>query len=340
MTTFVLGAGASAHAGYPLARDLGPKLLDWLGSKDLPNLRDQRAGLRLVFELYGSLSETESILGDLDEPGPNSPVATKTPSERGLLRRSFAVAIRECFHDLLRSHSARYYTRFASERVRSGDTVVTFNYDVACERELKLAGLWEINGGYGDRFDIGGAAIPRSRTKVLKLHGSANWLNMIFGGVRHGIQWGQDGALGERPVIWGDRDFDSLGYTGLYDPNCAGAFKPAAEPCVIMGLNKRFYSETSFGREHVSFWSSLWSQAEHSLRTSGEIVIIGYSMPGADADARRLLLDPANRNARLVICCGRSSTPIRNEFASYGFHNVEIPGNGLFEDYLAWMDSR
>lgn len=63
MRVFVLGAGASYHAGYPLAADLGRRLAGWITT--LPSGHDYRIYLKQVAELYGTLDNFEGILGDL-----------------------------------------------------------------------------------------------------------------------------------------------------------------------------------------------------------------------------------------------------------------------------------
>ena len=64
--------------------------------------------------------------------------------------------------------------------IQAEDVVVTFNYDDSLERELRRRGLWDVSQGYG--FPLGKSGQP-SPVLVLKLHGSINWLALIFGGV-------------------------------------------------------------------------------------------------------------------------------------------------------------
>ena len=121
--------------------------------------------------------------------------------------------------------------------MRPGDVVLTFNFDVALERELKRAGLWEIGDGYG--FSLGPDLTPPSKVRVLKLHGSTSW--------RVG-----NNLLVERPVVLFDNDLEYLGYPGLKDPQ-APRQPSASLPSLIMpALNKRFYYDMSFVREWES----------------------------------------------------------------------------------------
>ena len=97
----------------------------------------------------------------------------------------FKNAVREWFAEIQRSVPDSFaYQAFARNIVVPGDCMVTFNYDVSLERELKLAGKFEVGDGYGIPFK----GLPgKSDTKVLKLHGSTNWLALLFGGMTSGL---------------------------------------------------------------------------------------------------------------------------------------------------------
>lgn len=330
MTTYVLGAGASRAAGYPLANELGDRLRDWA---EQPTANQMcRDSIRELFDIYGGLSNLEQVLTELDESNLGSRVAAYSPEKRGRLRLHLRLAISELFRALERE-PAPLYERLAREKARPGDVVVTFNYDVACERELKRAGLWEISDGYG--FSLNSEAIPPSRVSVLKLHGSANWLESAFGGNNGFFQSGPN-AFGSRPVIpkW---VLEFFGYPSeIRDPEAPHRILAAVPAMIMPTFNKRFYEQTSGGRELESFWEDLWEQAKHALRSSEEIVIVGYSMPAADERARNLLLSAPDAHVRVGIFCGASTKSVSDEFVEQGFSNVYTLGNKLFEDYLAF----
>src|SRR6266446_643800 len=207
MTTYVLGAGASFHAGYPLASNLGEAVRDWIyRTKSVKD--DSRIHIDQLIELYGGVGNTEEILTDLDECLPGSRASTLPTHIRPYLLASFRESIREFFNDL-RQRPAQLYKQLAHERVHPGDVIITFNYDLACERELRQAALWEIGDGYG--FSLGLDAFPPSPVKILKLHGSTNWMGLLFGG-RTGFAQ-VSSALGLRPSLFCRPDFDFLGYS-------------------------------------------------------------------------------------------------------------------------------
>jgi hypothetical protein len=330
MTTYVLGAGASVHAGYPLAADLGNKLRAWT-SRNRPEGYDYWTGIDELHALYGGLGNIEEILTDLDDPPSGSRASGLDPSVRERLLRNFLVALREFFDHLSMGH-ATLYRCFARERVRKDDVFITFNYDAELERELKKIELWEIGDGYG--FPIELPRIPRSKVTVLKLHGSINWFGLIMGGILGASS--PPSTFGSRPVILRQRDLEYLGYpAGVHDPQCAGATIAHAAPGIILPLHhKRFYWKTIFGSEWEPFWNDLWEQAGCALQSSEGIVIIGYGMANVDERARTLLLENANRHARITLFCRQRTIGIRDEFAAHGFQHVETPGDGTFERYL------
>ena len=314
-TTCVLGAGASLHAGYPLAHALGAALSDWVEQTRPAGCGGYRKSIARLRELYGNLDNFESIMTDLLQIRP--PADRLTETERPIVIQRIEEAIRECFNEI-RHRPAPLYDSLARHRIRSGDTVITFNYDLGIERSLRSAGRWEINDGYG--FQITNDS-PSSAVRVLKLHGSTNWRGLINGGTT-AFQIRRN-SLGSRPVLLFPPDLEYLQYPEFEDPLRRNVGSAASLSALILpSLNKTFYHETSFGREWEPFWDGLWRQAEESLSNAEAIVVIGYSLPDADERARALLLDSRNKNAALTICCGRRSAHMEEQFRERGFTNI------------------
>jgi hypothetical protein len=331
MNTYILGAGASRHAGYPLTCELGKFLCEWAIKTESP----WSGFIQEAFELYEGLENLERVLTDLYERPDGSPAAKLSRMHCGHMIGAFNFAIPELFY-LLRQQapiSTDLYDTLARQKVRPGDTVVTFNYDLAYERALRNAGLWEVSNGYG--FDLGIEPIPPSKVKILKLHGSTNWLGILFGG-NLGFAQVSSGVYDHRPAVFGGRDFSFLGYgEDLRDPLTANITRTGGNPALILPtLHKNFFHQTTFGREWEPFWDYIWSQAAEALRGSEKIVIIGYSMPVADGRARDLILKSANRSAEVRIFSGSGSDSICRAFRDCGYPNVTSAGNGYFEDFL------
>ena len=324
MKVFVLGAGASLHAGYPLAAEMGNRLESWIDT--LPAKSRYRGCLNQIKDVYGSLDDFESILADLMTFAPGSKAATLGPRRPDLLN-NLKEAIRDYF-DEIRSKPALLYDELARVLHRD-DSVITFNYDLGVERALRTAGLWDIRTGYGFFIKDG----ENTPVNVLKLHGSTNWRALLFEG-RTGFFAGSPNSLGNRPVLFFQPDLEYLEYPGFVDPHCAGLEKAASLPAMIMpALPKTFSFETTFGPEWKGFWDGLWQKAECVIKNADELAIIGYSLPAADKRARDMLLDTANKAVRLSICCANATASLEQEFRDRGFSDIQS-GAPTFVDFL------
>jgi hypothetical protein len=271
MRVFVLGAGASIHAGYPSMAAIGEELAAWAEEDQVEGPR-YRKQLRQLREEYGFGNFEESL--------------TRLRQDLGAKKKEevldLGTAVSKYF-DSIRNRPGELFDRLARERVQPGDVVITFNYDLAIERSLKAAGIWEIIDGYGEAMMLDARATPLSQTRVLKLHGSTNWWGSLFGGAT-GCGAAQN-SVGKRPVLFFEPDFKYHGYENLRDPK-APANSALINPLIWPTLKKQFYMTTSFGKEWEPFWNVLWLEAKHALQTIDEIVIFGYSLPSADERAR------------------------------------------------------
>ncbi len=154
MVTYVLGAGASHHAGYPLTTNLGNCLTEWV----CQNWTDDffwKNYIVTLHESYGGLANLEVALTELYEKPAGSRAESLGKFFCGHAIGALGVAIPEFFNSLRRNPVAGLdlYEKLASEQVRNGDTIITLNYDLALERALKKERLWEIGDGYG--FSLG-----------------------------------------------------------------------------------------------------------------------------------------------------------------------------------------
>jgi hypothetical protein len=331
---YVFGAGASAHAGYPLASNLLPALSSWLDGQDLqdPSIGKFRHRLLQLRSFSPSLKDFEAILSSLSSYGQGAKIESDAAqlledfhedyvrdsgnSPRGFypqqLRSDLVSAIREFFYHLesTRSESSAY-TDFADRHVFEGDTLITFNYDLALERALRKADKWDIGTGYGFPFFPGKK--PQSPTTVFKLHGSVNWFKTPM--------------QQSPPPLMGSRDIELLGYQDLKDPrigaNGFGASNAGA--LILPDTDKQFYWE--------QLWLPLWESAAQQLRGVREVFIHGYSLPSADAHARRLLFENVSRRASVHVFCRNDSEVIAAEFRKVGFSDVRPNPEVEFE---AW----
>jgi hypothetical protein len=326
-TTYVFGAGASIHAGYPLASEMGKGLLEFMLSYPIDRYRDSA---QVLIEEFGTSPNIEDLITVLEER-----IETLKDKDRAL-RSVFAHAhahmiemLREWFR-VIRNGPAPLYAAFADKIVKSGDTVITFNYDDSLDRELKRVGLWDLSRGYG--FPLGEEDTP-SEVLLLKLHGSINWIISLFGGAVSGpVFAGAQGSLGAFPVIH-VTDANYLGYLEFSGRTYSGGGTVLS--LIPPGRSKQFFIDTSFGRESEPFWNSLWFQAAAAARKSNQLVICGYSMRAADKRARELLLQtPNKKEVQVTVVSGEQSEGIADQFQAVGFRNVDAVQGGYFRDWL------
>ena len=64
MTTYILGAGASVHAGYPLGSQLWARLAAWIIESPTLDPRCHQK-LELIAALHGPVNDVESLLTDM-----------------------------------------------------------------------------------------------------------------------------------------------------------------------------------------------------------------------------------------------------------------------------------
>jgi len=239
-------------------------------------------------------------------------------------------AIRDWFLAIRRDEQRRAYADFAKDIVRPGDCLLTFNYDVSLDRRLKEAGKWQVGDGYG--FSVEGLP-ANSPTRLLKLHGSTNWLALMDGLPIRGPARVSCVFASPRPVI-GTRELDFLGYVGQRD----GIFpdKSTALPAMVTGRNKKFSFDTSFGQEGGDFWRELWEQAAAALARAERVVICGYSVPSVDEAACDLLLNTPQKDAEILALCGTQRTDeIISEYKRRGFKSVRAADQCYFEEWVS-----
>jgi hypothetical protein len=311
-TTFVFGAGASLHAGYPLAATMGEALLDFMltyPNQPYPNVA------QFLIDTFGKSPNIEDLITTLQHnirslKDVQAPDARVERGRQGNSLGALGTSLREWFQQI-HTKPAAAYAEFANKLVQPGDVVITFNYDESLDRELKRTGKWDISRGYG--FPLG-AVDHSSDVLMLKLHGSINWLVSIFGGARGGSTWvSSDGSsLGRQPCIH-QTDLAYLGYqeSSLHTFPGGGGL-----PCLILpGRVKEFFYDTSGGREYTEFWDLLWSQATEAVRQSDKIILCGYSLLPVDERACDLLLQNPGKETHVLVVSGSQSGRIADDFS-------------------------
>ena len=339
MTTYVLGAGASHDAGYPLAKTMASELLRWMKRPShAPESYAARypATAHFLEEHFTRVDNVEDLVTEIQKTIDEYENGTQTQRlKRAGLANEYGVfknAVRDWFAEIQHGSAlnSTAYKDFARHIVAPGDHIITFNYDVSLERELRLAGKFEVGDGYGFKID----GLPGdSNTKVLKLHGSTSWLALLFGGITSGFFTSQPGRTLGDPVI-ARNELSFLGYTNAADPRFGSG--GAALPVMIFPARKKdFYFAANTGPEYADFWNHLWCKAEKALQSAERIVICGYSLLPVDKRAHDLLLNTPKKNAEIVVASGEDTDRIVSDYKCAGYHSATAADEVLFQRWIA-----
>ena len=322
----ILGAGATrAAAGQrPLARR-PPLDRDFF---EIAQKVDYHSALRLdehLEQMVGSYRHTiASSLENLTtslylraiDSRPRSPAHRAFLSHLQLLYR----VITATTNDLAVGPRSLLYRLVSSELARVEQpedlSIITFNYDLAAERVLAEIDrhrpgqqVFMFPGCY--RFaerpsvgDIRGMAQFQSSSpvyaggvSVLKLHGSMNWVST------HNSQAPTPNALFNPR-----RELTIL--------NC-----PTLMPLISRTVRRRVYGQPivvppisgKFGVLH-SRLGHIWSTAASSLQSADRVVIVGYSCPPFDIEARLLLSEHMRTDVRKDLVVANPDETVGTEF--------------------------
>jgi hypothetical protein len=340
MTTYVLGAGASRDAGYPLAKTMASELLQWMKRPTHdPDSYAARypATAHFLEESFAPVENVEDLVTAIHKLIDEYEDGTREQRvKRAVIANEYGVfknAVRAWFAEIQQgvALASSAYQEFARNMVVPGDCIITFNYDVSLERELRMAGRFEVGDGYG--FPIEG--LPgNSDTKVLKLHGSTSWLALLFGGMTPGPSTFQPGnTLSERPVI-AKNELSFLGYTDAVDPRFGRG--GAALPVMIFpARSKDFYFAANTGIEYAEFWDDLWWQARKALESAARVVICGYSLLSVDERARKHLLNDPKKDAEIVVASGEDTERIVKDYREAGYARAVAADERFFQKWVA-----
>jgi hypothetical protein len=300
---------------------MGAGLFEWMRRHADSGCFSFRGAAESLEGSFGNTDDIEELLTRIDELIDCSEPTADQRRARGQManhdKPALVEAIREWFTEI-RQQPAESYRLFAQEIVHPGDVIITFNYDVSLDRELKLADRWQIGDGYGFRMD----GLPDgSQVKLLKLHGSVNWLAPV--------------PLAEGRPLLDCTELKFLGYPGQSDPLFPKDGMAAIPPMILPARCKKFYFDTSLGQKWKEFWDSRWHCAELALNRSGRVVICGYSLPPIDERACQLLLGTAS-SAHIEVCCGNDTERIVGQLRGSG-RNALSARQRLFQD---WVDSQ
>jgi hypothetical protein len=337
---FVLGAGFSRAAGFPLQREILDRIKGFKFDIMTVEFRKARKELLDFLNLaFGEPQEPslEDIFTLLDQTiGRGEACANYSPSKLERVRTALKRAILFVFHQAstrVEPAAKDFYHRLAmfliESRIAPGqerDTigVVSLNWDCLledslynCIRELEAVGKIDIDYCcYTTPLRQPGPHTPsilqKARgifnIKVMKLHGSTNWLvcpncKRLYTGV------------GATEDVWElyvrPRQCESCIKLELIR-EMHGDESDADAPDAPLRLEPFFITPTfikMFDNTHIQ---SAWHNAYVNLAEASEIVFIGYSLPDADYHVRTLLRRAIRPEAKIFVVLSRGDEPAKS----------------------------
>ncbi|MCC7169269.1 MAG: hypothetical protein IT459_02375 [Planctomycetes bacterium] len=278
---FVLGAGASRDAGYPLVADM-------LSRERVGALYDALPELNPFVHL-GNGEARRSLMAACDKfrsIDPNIETLFAQFTAQGLRTESEALKryMAKLFF-LAREHAATqegcgYAMTFAARLAPypSHASIITFNYDLLYDWGLSAVGMMlrtpMLSYGLGGRATQSHEADQLFMTAtncivppysgsipLLKLHGSLNWMSCEA--------CGQITIYPSECIEWDDIRIDG------YELACAGCRSARLSPLLLPPSEDKEMKPLAF----------VWQHAEQLLDAADLVVFIGYSLPEYDVHA-------------------------------------------------------
>ncbi len=270
-TAFILGAGFSAAAGFPLAYGLGERIIDFIET--------DRHSMHAVFLTPGQGYSNGQFYEGLKLADPRSELAF----EELLIK-----LVSDCEHArdddprhttlrVLRSGCARllwkiqneidsvpacyenFAIRFFKDSAARGNSVVTLNWDLIMEKALSHAMTpWQYTRSSG-------------AVSILKPHGSINWSSFLANnGCCDYVGWNR---------IAPQSKFSYDASHPLQNPD-VDEIHPDFRPMLFPGDPELPEKECNL--------KLIWHEVEKALDMSETLVFIGYSFPDYDSYAREI----------------------------------------------------
>lgn len=281
---WVLGAGASAFAGFPLANGLltfirSFQSRDGTAAQIATRIRQKLSDAEFQFCRHvvrdpNGTANLEELMTYLEVyknfPGTNFSINPWNEQDSADVRRLVTERFLYYQHDLrLAAWDKRppvdpatinvdlfhAICRGWASRVKAGDTILTFNWDILHDVILWDAGLWSYKDGYGFKCGNQGANEPDSKVLLLKLHGSVNWVQNSEGDSVNEIANVSDFFRGSKD--WGHRSHTSQAQTD--------SGRKLILPTYLKDISSNRVLLDS------------WTRTHEILSRAAELVVVGYS---------------------------------------------------------------
>jgi hypothetical protein len=305
---FIFGAGATAECGGPLTSELLPAVIELLAA-NVGGMADYAVGeqlselgrfLRECFHLdvdehwriadsavFPSVPLLLSLINLAVDRG--QPIGSWSPEQLASLRIAVQTALLGAIEVRLtdKEHTTNPYERLFEPLYRADSAVmpaaITLNYDTILDKVMVKLGSASQRRvpDYGCDIFVGNPQ-PTRFGRLLKLHGSLNWLYCR----RCSRLSLHMSGLVETKGFWdalGDSFADLAVLLALDRPDEAACPRCRGQigPLMITPSHLKDYRNPHISR--------IWYEAEQSLRNADRAIFVGYSLPWDDVEVIYLL---------------------------------------------------
>lgn len=303
---YVLGAGASVFAGYPLATRLQSFVRDFQtlehGTKQVASrIFDKLSEAEVLFSKYvvrdpNGVANLEDLLTYLELyhtfPGKMFDLDPWNSADSAAVRRVVTEKFLDYQWDLNKVTwgSGKAVERVAADpkrvcaisdawakMINPGDVIITFNWDILHELILWRAKLWSYRDGYGFECGRQGKRDTLTRTLMLKLHGSVNW-----------VQEDDSTAVTEIAHV---ADF----FVGSKDWDQRSHYSQAQTDSGRKLILPTYLKDISSNKTLLE----LWTKSHRLLSQAKELIVVGYRLNRVDHPARLLFGTALTENTTL-----------------------------------------
>jgi NAD-dependent SIR2 family protein deacetylase len=295
---YFLGAGATkaVKENVPLNKEMVKFIFTKLNDPHVQEYLDQLESFIASFFYsndYKNYPAIEDILSLLDYN-----IFSKNISIKGYdnlkfrqVKNSLVILMARALKDSLQQLDSSLTDIFCS-RMNEQVTIISTNYDIVIDNALYStlesirygvhirANIYPkvhaVENGQVARYDV--SQLNKGRIKLLKLHGSLNWLycercNEL------------DITVGEKGIVEYLKDNSSELKCVTY-PNCTCNYVPLiVTPTYLKNYDNRIFQK-------------IWEEAEREIASAEELIFIGYSLPQADMLIKFMLINGIGKNSK------------------------------------------
>jgi len=254
--------------------------------------------------------------------------------------------IAQVLNEIQNGSTCPHYAEICA-KVPTGTVFVTFNWDTLLDRALYETGLWWPENGYGLEFTQLLQETWRkpeqheSKFKLLKLHGSTNWLvNYTSRSLRTGerivfnpkqLPLGLFCFISASIPYKAHRSRFRYGYApfSYFFPPDSPVDSVPLVPLLIPPVLKKEYEEWK------GIYDSVWVAAENAIREADRVVIAGYRFPPTDIRPVELLQRSVRDGTLIEIISPTNADEIRDRLKTFLSPKAEYCShNSTLEQYI------